>query len=146
MSKPPASRVALYIVGLKRVNPLKLQYLTYYCQAVHLARVGKPLFDDIIEAGIYGPFISGMYQEYKKFGFEPITPPLDAHTRVLHLSLEEMKTIDMVLAYYGDMSAIQLMNEAHHDGPWKEHYVAKKNIPIPIDTIRTFYTNVLTFT
>lgn len=137
--------MAKYIIGAIPVDPLKLQKLLYYCQAVHLARLETPLFDDQIEAWRYGPVIPEIYNKYKNFGFDTIVVEDDSNANPLNLSKEQIKTIDMVLEYYGEMSAIQLVNETHNDEPWKNCYEQGKNAVIGIDAIQTYYKRVLTF-
>ena len=48
-----------------QMTNLKLNKLLYYAQGVFLARTGKPLFDDDIEAWDLGPVVSCIYQKYK---------------------------------------------------------------------------------
>lgn len=44
---------------------LKLQKMLYYQQGFHLAYFGTPLFDDEIEAWMYGPVVPSVYNHYK---------------------------------------------------------------------------------
>ena len=54
------------------ITQLKLNKLLYYAQGVYLAKKGKPLFADPIEAWEYGPVVPSIYQKYKVCGSNPI--------------------------------------------------------------------------
>lgn len=140
-----AEVVANYIIGMIPVDNLKLQKLLYYSQAVHLARVGEVLFTDQIEAWRYGPVIQSIYRKYKQFGFEIIKPEETDLSDPVSLCPEQMKTIDMVLDYYGAMSAVRLVNETHSESPWKDTYKEGENIEISVEVMREYYKKVLVF-
>lgn len=127
------------------VDNLKLQKLLYYCQAVHLVRVGEVLFEDQIEAWRYGPVIPSIYRKYKQFGFEIIKSEETDLSEPVSLCPEQMTTIDMVLEYYGAMSAVRLVNETHSESPWKDTYKEGVNIEINVDVMREYYKKVLEF-
>jgi Uncharacterized phage-associated protein len=69
-----ASDIAKIILKLSNpdvgdiISNLKLQKLLYYVQGFALAMYDKPLFDEDIEAWMYGPVVPCVYQEYKEFG------------------------------------------------------------------------------
>lgn len=140
-----AEIVANYIIGMISVDNLKLQKLLYYSQAVHLARVDEVLFKDQIEAWRYGPVIPSIYRKYKQFGFENIKPEETDISEPTSLCPEQMKTIDMVLDYYGAMSAVRLVNETHSESPWKDTYKEGENIEISVEVMRDYYKKVLVF-
>ena len=56
---------------------LKLNKLLYYAQGEYLARTGKPLFDDEIQAWDYGPVVPVIYYKYKRNNANEITPITD---------------------------------------------------------------------
>ena len=70
--------VAQFFIGLANeqanneqgdmMTNLRLQKLLYFAQGWHLARYGKPLFDDDIEAWQYGPVVPSVYNAYKQYG------------------------------------------------------------------------------
>ena len=49
---------------------MKLQKMLYYQQGFHLAYFETPLFDEDIEAWMYGPVVPSMYEKYKEFGLK----------------------------------------------------------------------------
>ena len=75
-----AKAVANYLLDLANVEgeaitPMKLQKLIYYAHGWHLAVTGQPLITDKVEAWEYGPVVPSVYQDFKRFGNEPITSP-----------------------------------------------------------------------
>ncbi len=110
---------------------MKLQKMLYYQQGFHLAYFDKPLFQEDIEAWMYGPVVPSMYEKYKEFGRNGIEPD-----RTMDFAFEERKEqalFDEVCKVYGAYSAIGLMNMTHEEMPWKttpvgegaEHVISK---------------------
>ncbi|GHU51536.1 hypothetical protein FACS1894200_11810 [Spirochaetia bacterium] len=139
-----ADDVAKYIINTSPVDNLKLQKLLYYSQAVYLVQNGKePLFMDSIEAWDYGPVVPPIYQRYKGYGLDTIP----ASPSPLNLNEKELESVDMTLAYYGEMSGLALMSKTHQELPWKESY--KQGHPghvISIDLIYDYFSKALEFT
>ena len=54
--------------GEELMTNMKLQKMLYYQQGFHLAYFGTPLFDEEIEAWMYGPVVPSVYDEYKNYG------------------------------------------------------------------------------
>ena len=54
------------------MSNMKLQKMLYYQQGFHLAMFGTPLFDDDLEAWMYGPVVPAVYEAYKSHGREGI--------------------------------------------------------------------------
>ncbi|MDR0410007.1 MAG: DUF4065 domain-containing protein [Spirochaetaceae bacterium] len=114
-----AAEVAKYIVKSLPVDNLKLQKLLYYSQAVHLVRNDKtPLFPEVIEAWDYGPVVPPVYREYKPFGFDILTPADEQ----VNLELNELRSVDMTLSCFGELSGPALINHTHAEPPWKDIY------------------------
>ncbi|MDR1908694.1 MAG: DUF4065 domain-containing protein [Spirochaetaceae bacterium] len=111
-----ANEVAKYLIKSLPIDNLKLQKLLYYSQAVHIVLHDKaPLFPEDIEAWDYGPVVPSVYREYKPFGFDIIPGSDDPST----LSVPEMRSVDMALAGFGNMTGVELINQTHHEKPWK---------------------------
>ena len=147
MAKFPISamEVARYITGMISVDNLKLQKLLFYSQAVHLIRFEKPLFADTIEAWRYGPVVRDVYNHYKHYGFDQI-PHSSDEDEAPNLCQEQLESVDLVLGYYGEMSAIRLVNETHSEKPWKDAYdPLHENREISIEAISDFYKDVFDF-
>jgi uncharacterized phage-associated protein len=94
---------------------LKLQKMLYYMQGFHLAYFGAPLFDDDIEAWMYGPVVPAVYENYKQNGNGGIQPQKET----ILLNENEEALFNEVYRVYGAYSAIGLMNLTHSEMPWK---------------------------
>ncbi|MDR1317013.1 MAG: DUF4065 domain-containing protein [Spirochaetales bacterium] len=138
-----AGEVAKYIIKSLPVDNLKLQKLLYYSQAAHLVLNKVPLFPEPIEAWDYGPVVPPVYQEYKSYGFD-ILPPLD---EPVNLELGEIRSVDMAIDCFGEMSGPALINQTHGEPPWKNHYrPGRPSNTISLDSIYGFFKNNLEFT
>lgn len=114
-----ANQLLLYSAdkGGELMTNMKLQKMLYYQQGFHLAYFGTPLFDEDIEAWMYGPVVPAIYEEYKSNGRNGIEP-----NRELAFSFEQKKELALfneVCKVYGAYSAIGLMNMTHEEMPWK---------------------------
>ena len=119
--------VANYILtSLGPISTLKLQKLTYYCQAWTLAWTGKPLFKEDFEAWSNGPVNP---QLFKYFRGEFLVGDIDKSKLTNNLTLEDIKKINTVLDSYGQFSGAVLSSLTHNEEPWKK---ARKDIPIGV--------------
>lgn len=116
------------------VSNLKLQKLLYYVQGFHLAAFGEPLFEEEIEAWMYGPVVPSVYDHYQEYGNKGIEP----EDKVLELSPKEEALFAEVLRVYGDYSAIGLMNLTHNESPWKSTPEGRGNV-IDKEKLRSFF-------
>lgn len=93
---------------------LKLQKLLYYMQGFHLAFFEKPLFDEEIEAWMYGPVVPSVYSHFKSNGNNGIKYEGEA----IKLTDKEELLFNEVYRVYGAYSALGLMNLTHSELPW----------------------------
>lgn len=114
-----ANQLLLYFAdnGGELMTNMKLQKMLYYQQGFHLAYFGTPLFDEEIEAWMYGPVVPVMYETYKIHGRNGIEPNRDLEFRFEQRT--EMALFIEVCKVYGAYSAIGLMNKTHEEMPWK---------------------------
>ena len=98
------------------MSNMKLQKMLYYEQGFHLAVFGTPLFEEEIEAWMYGPVVPSVYEVYKDCGYNGIDP---GNIEDIVLSDKEQALFDEVYKVYGAFSAIGLMNMTHQESPWK---------------------------
>jgi len=94
---------------------LKLQKLTYYAQAWHLALHGSRLFDGEFQAWVHGPVMPCLYQRFKANAWAPIVSvqaPVDIAEAVESHLVEVMKA-------YSRFSAYDLERLTHSERPWK---------------------------
>ncbi|MDR1339770.1 MAG: DUF4065 domain-containing protein [Prevotellaceae bacterium] len=100
------------------ISNLKLQKLLYYAQGFHLAIHDAPLFEEDVEAWMYGPVVPGVYREYKSFGSGAIEK--DENFEVPESVTEgELSLIQEVYEVYGQFSALKLMELTHEEDPWR---------------------------
>ena len=118
------------------MSNMKLQKMLYYQQGFHLAMFGTPLFDDDLEAWMYGPVVPAVYEAYKSHGREGI--PADPDKCFSFDDTKEAALFDEVYKVYGKFSAIGLMNMTHDENPWKSTPTVEGNV-IPKDKMRTFF-------
>jgi uncharacterized phage-associated protein len=97
------------------MSNMKLQKMLYYEQGFHLAVFGTPLFEEDIEAWMYGPVVPAVYEVYKDYGYNGIDP---GEAEEISLSDREQALFDEVYKVYGAYSAIGLMNMTHRESPW----------------------------
>ena len=116
------------------VSNMKLQKLLYYQQGFHLAYFEKPLFEENIEAWMYGPVVPSIYDKYKAEGSNGLSYEGD----VISLTPKEEALFNEVMIVYGEFSAIGLMNLTHSESPWKETPIGVGN-EISKDRMMTFF-------
>jgi uncharacterized phage-associated protein len=137
-----AKAVANYFLELAEANgealsPMKLQKLIYFAHGWHLALYNEPLINEPIYAWKFGPVITSVYHEFKKFGYSPITgtaidddedgvwlpsiPREDERTRGL---------LKRVWDVYRKFTAVQLSNMTHApDTPWRTTWERGEGMP-----------------
>ena len=97
------------------MSNMKLQKMLYYEQGFHLVVFGTPLYEEDIEAWMYGPVVPAVYEVYKDYGYNGIDP---GEAEEISLSDREQALFDEVYKVYGAYSAIGLMNMTHRESPW----------------------------
>lgn len=102
------------------ISNLKLQKLAYYAQGFSLALLGRPLFEERIEAWMHGPVVPELYHAYKDYGSGAIPHPAEFDHNVL--AKEERELLDEVYQVYGQYSAWRLRELTHDEAPWRESY------------------------
>lgn len=112
------------------ISNLKLQKLAYYAQGFGLALLGKPLFEERIEAWMHGPVVPDLYHRYSGHGSAGIPAPANFDQSVF--SPAELRLLDEVYAVYGQYSAWKLRELTHEETPWLDNYqegVMSREIP-----------------
>lgn len=121
-----------------QMTNLKLNKLMYYAQGCHLARTGKPLFDDKIEAWKYGPVAPTVYRRYSVCGKEPI-PSTDETYSSNVFSSEELDTLTDVMREFGQYTGSALVSMTHKAGtPWSDACAASQ-IEISQDSMKRYF-------
>lgn len=113
------------VCGGDLMSNMKLQKMLYYEQGYHLAAFGTPLFEEDIEAWMYGPVVPGVYEHFKKYGAGGILSETDAP---IELSEEEEYIFNDVFEAYIDFSAYGLMKKTHGETPWRKTATGSGNV------------------
>lgn len=135
------------------VDHMKLHKLVYLAHGWHLARVGRPLIRDAIEAWPYGPVIPMLYHEFKQFGDEPIDGrafdfDFDIAENVVlrdDFPADTLWILDLVWRTYGVYTGPELSAMAHEPGtPWARVTVGRRTgelrgLPIPNEVMKTYF-------
>lgn len=122
------------------MSNMKLQKMLYYQQGFHLAYFGTPLFNEDIEAWMYGPVVPLVYSHYENCGRNGIMPNLDDD-----FTLEndkETNLFNQVFNVYGKYSAYGLMEMTHNEIPWVQTPTGRGSI-ISKDIMATFFKTLL---
>jgi Uncharacterized phage-associated protein len=101
---------------------LKIQKLVYYAQGFSMAILGKPLFDESIEAWEHGPVCPVLYHKYKGNKAMPIDPGKDLKEASKPFTSRQCKLLDDVYKTYGCYAAWTLREITHQDTAWHNAY------------------------
>jgi uncharacterized phage-associated protein len=118
------------------ISNMKLQKLLYYVQGFHLAVFDTPLFDEEIEAWMYGPVVPCVYNLYKNYDRQGIPTPANEPV-IMNENREAL--FNEVLRVYGEYSAIGLMNLTHNESPWKNVFHNNPKGIISKDSMKDFF-------
>lgn len=123
----------------EHMTNLWLNKLLYFAQGQYLARYGKPLFQDAIEAWDYGPVVPAIYRKYKVCGRNPISVVDDGYTPA-NFTVDEQRLLADVLTKYGGYSATALVSMTHRKNtPWRNAYHEGQNCEISKEAMQTFF-------
>lgn len=119
----------------------KLQKLCYYAYAWNLALRDEILFEEKFQAWVHGPVSPELYQEYRRYGWEPI-PAVERPAFEQPVS----ELLEVVYNTYGAFTGDELEALTHTEEPWLE---ARGNLAphepsrdfLSDDTIREYYLN-----
>lgn len=121
-----------------QMTNLKLNKLLYYAQGAFLARTGRPLFSNQIEAWDYGPVVPEVYHRYKVCGKNPIASG-DEEIDSSRFSAEEMEALFDVMREFGRYTGSALVSLTHKAGtPWRKAKEARSQT-IEQSAIRDFF-------
>lgn len=143
-----AENVANYLIFLasqenqekerEGVTNLKLQKVLYFAQAYYLAKLGRPIFSEKLEAWEYGPVVPEVYRKLKRNGSKPIILEEDKST----LAEEDKEILKKVWDTFGGYSASRLVDIVHAHTPWKEANASTNKI-ISHKAIKDYYSSLL---
>jgi len=120
------------------ITNLKLQKILYFAQAFYLAKIGKPLFADKIEAWGYGPVVPSVYKKFKGNGSDPIILEEDKSS----IAEEDKENLKRIWGTFGGYSASRLVDITHAHTPWKEAHTSPTQI-ISHKSLKEYYSPLL---
>lgn len=124
----------------KGVSPLKLQKLLYYSQVWYFVKFRKRLFNDDLQAWMYGPVVYDVWDKLKYIKRSAIIPNNKATD--VNLFSDVSNHLDDVWDTYGGLPLAQLVDLVRKELPWK--HCKKGSLdsqpsinPIPVDDYTT---------
>ena len=116
---------------------MRVNKLLYFAQGYCLAKYGKPLFTDRIEAWKKGPVVPSVYDHYKPFGWNII---VDTPAERSKFTSEEFNLLIDISEAYRFHSTTALSDKTHEDGsPWKQCYIENERVVIQPELIRKYF-------
>ena len=129
--------VAQYInYQFGKLSKIKLQKLLYFCQAWHLGKFKKTLFDADFYAWEKGPVVVELHNSMHHS--DKVVPNFIANANIDNLSDNDKIYIDSILDIYGDMDKDELVELTYNDICWKS---SKKDELISKNSIQNCYEN-----
>lgn len=98
---------------------MKLQKLVYFSQLIHLAKYGKPLFDDPIYAFKHGSVIENVRQAYQYNNNWLVNESMKFEEDLIE---EEKESIELTERIFGNLTANELSELNHQQFSWKSSY------------------------
>lgn len=120
------------------ISNLKLQKLLYFSQGHHLAKTGKPLFSDEIQAWAHGPVVPAVYREFKSFEGNPIVLEKPVDFERFPKGVNDL--LASIWYTFGGFSAWKLREMTHQNGPWKDvHEETSFGAVISIEAMQDYF-------
>lgn len=119
------------------ISNMKLQKLLYYMQGFYLAYFDKPMFEENIEAWMYGPVVQNVYEAYKANGNKGIED-IDVDKVITLDTPKEEKLFNEVFRIYSKYSATGLMEMTHNETPWKTTGTGVGNV-ISLEIMKQYF-------
>lgn len=117
--------------NVEPLTQMKAMKLLYFAQGLMLAAYNKKLFKEPLVAWKYGPVVKSVHEKYAgKKGIVKIDENNNGNLGAeaqknyddINKDIDAATVLDTVMDVYGDMTAIELMNLTHDEGPWKDCY------------------------
>ena len=118
---------------------LRINKLLYFAQGWSLARLGRPLVEDAIEAWTHGPVVPAIYQRLKTSGRDKVKGLIN-EDYADHFTLEEQRLLIDVLHAYDRYSTNGLVTLTHAKGsPWRKAMAKGRNTVIPQSDMKAYF-------
>ena len=121
------------------MTPLRVEKFVYEAQAWSLVKLGKPLFEEEIEAWKYGPVIPSVYNKLNHYGKDQIYDTVGELSDAEFTYEQKMLLIDVArkLSRYSTCGLIERMHA--QGGPWATVYREGENREISKTSMRSYY-------
>ncbi len=121
---------------------MRINKLLYFAQGWSLARYGKPLFTDEIEAWDYGPVVPPIYHRLKTSGRDKIKGVMD-EDYASHFTKQESRLLIDILHAYDRYSTAGLVEMTHQPGtPWSLAKREGRGAIISKDSMKAYFSKL----
>lgn len=103
------------------MSNLKLNKMLYFAQGIFLAKYGKRLFEENVEAWEYGPVVYDVYERYSVYG-NGVVEYTEEGFDYSKFSVEEMDCLMLADARYGCYTPSVLVDITHNQMPWHKNH------------------------
>lgn len=149
-----AKSIANYFLELaaasgQSISPMKLQKLVYYAHGWYSGYTAQPLINEPVEAWPYGPVISSLYHEFKRFGSGAINTKafeydaLGVREAATPSDPDVRRFLQNIFNSYGQFSGIKLSEMTHASGtPWDTTWNecrGMRGVDIPFERISSYF-------
>jgi uncharacterized phage-associated protein len=141
--------VAEVFLRFAPMTPKKVQKLTYYAHAWHMALYGDELISDRFQAWVHGPVAPKMYRTFKDYGWQQIDDRVgtDLPERLVD-NRNLIQFAEFIYESYGHLSADELEYLTHQEDPWLQSRGNLEDLQpcrneINNDVIRNYYRQVM---
>jgi len=121
----------------------ELQKLLYFAQGFYLAKYNEALFDEDFCAWKHGPVHSGIFHEYKLYGYQCIRRP-DSKA-LTKSSAQILGFISSFLVAFSSIGQKNLIEYSHADIPWAAKYIPDQNIRITKSDLKEYFSKFSSF-
>lgn len=107
------------------IDNLKLQKLLYFAHGFWYSIKGRPLLDEAVQAWKFGPVIYSAYQEFRRFGSDPILARAVTNGRIARLGQSQededvRRFLEAIVWHFRNSSGLELARKTHAQGtPWR---------------------------
>lgn len=124
---------AFYLINLfhkdgKEVTQLHVQKIMFLFEAYYMNKYNvERLYDCDYLAWDFGPVVTHLYKNFKKYGKEDIILTDEEKQLGNSISEDKKETLNEIYNTFKEFKAIQLVNFTHADGsPWKNAWLKEK--------------------
>ena len=131
------------LLGQDDMTNMRVNKLLYFAQGRHLAKTGKPLFDEDIEAWKYGPVVKNVYQTLKENKDKNISAPYGEYSIEI-FTPEQRQILLEVVSKYNRLVTSYLVALSHAAGsPWDLAFSSGNDNTIQKEDLKKYFTDCM---